>query len=786
LNIESAFIRITAAASIGRENQFMNRIVRCGLAALLGFSVVAASMAQPVKLGAGTYFLSPKGSDKAPPAADGRTGVMSQRAVPTNQWYSTLLFNPKPEALFVQPITVKTTPAGLELALPSKQVVPTVRRDVEIHYPHKDPIVISPVAFDPGPALLSQASDWAIDIEMGRAADKMTVTVAHGSPYAQIRLSRGDVRLRLPAAGERLDSAGDARVLALTIQGKTYAAFGPTGVVWQAVSPTEWLGRMPANKGYLSAAALPDAQPATLALFTRHAYAFLKDTRVDWRYDAAASVVTTSFTATTEQMEGADHGTLLGLYPHHWFNNAAVAGKLGPAFDTVRGQIRLLPGSQFSTSTRYTGFVPHWPGVKSGPRTDELADLFKADLRKRRELIPGRENKDNWRTSAYWQGKGLTRATQLAAVAEQQGDIGARDQLFDLVRERIEWWFSGAGSKSYFHYDKGLGTVVTYPDEFFAVEQMNDHHFHYGYWIRAAAEVALRDPAWAAKDKWGGMVDLLVADIATAERGRADFPFLRNFDPYEGHSWASGVGMGATGNNQESSSEAINAWAGLILWAEVTGNAKLRDIGVYLYASEVDAINHYWFDIHKLVLAPEYKHVEVSMLFGGSYAHNTWWTDEPRQIHGINLLPIAPFSTYLGIDPAFVQRNMDSLKVNTQTYKARGQFPPNPPPDDIWQDIFGKYLALADPAAALAQWDRHGSVEVGDTRTHTLHWMLSLQAMGRPDFSVHADTVLYAVFKRADGRKTYLAYNAGKSPLSVRFSDGKTLSIPPGSLGQSN
>ena len=208
---------------------------------------------------------------------------------------------------------------------------------------------------------------------------------------------------------------------------------------------------------------------------------------------------------------------------------------------------------------------------------------------------------DNWRT-AYWQGKGLTRLTKLAAVAEQQGDLAARDQLLGWSRSAWSGGSRATGSRSYFHYDKGLGTVVTYPDEFFAVEQMNDHHFHYGYWIRAAAEIALRDPAWAAKERWGGMVDLLVADIATTERGRADFPFLRNFDAYEGHSWASGVGLGDFGNNQESSSEAINAWAGLILWGEVTGNRALRDLGVYLYTTEIEAINHYWFDIHGLVL----------------------------------------------------------------------------------------------------------------------------------------------------------------------------------------
>jgi hypothetical protein len=122
--------------------------------------------------------------------------------------------------------------------------------------------------------------------------------------------------------------------------------------------------------------------------------------------------------------------------------------------------------------------------------------------------------------------------------------------------------------------------------------------------------------------------------------------------------------------------------------------------------------------------------------------------------------------------------------VETVIYNERGQFPPNPPPKDVWQDVFAKYLALADPQAALAQWDRWGSVEGGDTRTHTLHWMHSLQQMGTPDFSVTADTALYSVFKRPDGGKTYLAYNAGKAPLNVKFSDGKTLSVAPGTLGR--
>jgi hypothetical protein len=100
-------------------------------------------------------------------------------------------------------------------------------------------------------------------------------------------------------------------------------------------------------------------------------------------------------------------------------------------------------------------------------------------------------------------------------------------------------------------------------------------------------------------------------------------------------------------------------------------------------------------------------------------------------------------------------------------------------PADIWQDVFAKYLALVDPAAALESWDRWGSFELGDTRSHALHWMLTLQHWGTPDFTVTADTPLYTVLRRPDGRRTYMAYNAGRKPLTVRFSNGVELKVEP-------
>jgi endoglucanase Acf2 len=749
--------------------------IGCLMAALTLIPLWAA--AQTVKVGAGAYVLTPKGGDPSAPSARMRTDAMLKTAAQTNQWYSSLIFSSKPEVIYAQPLTFLAAPTGLELALPAKEVVPTERRDVEIHYPHKDPLTISPTAFLPGPAKLAKATDWSIDISMASGADEMRTTIAHGGPYAQIRLTRGDARIRLPSAAERVAPSDDARVLWLRSAGRLYGVFGPTGVQWEQASSTEWIARLPEASRFLSASVLPDDLPSTRALFIRHAYSFIEDTRVSWQVDRPTGEVTTRFQVNTTSLEGPDAGPLLGLYPHHWHDNSDVLHRLGPAYDSVRGKIRLLAASSFNTKATYTGFVPWWPAVSESGRGAELKDLMKADLRNARRMMLEIGN------GPYWQGKGLQRILKLLDVVQAQGDAEGSAQLMKLLKGRIESWFSGEDRKTYFHVDRTIGSVLAHPEEYFSIEQMNDHHFHYGYWIRTVAELALRDPAWAARDRWGSMVDLLVSDIATTRRGGQDFPFLRTFDPYEGHSWASGIGLGGWGNNQESSSEAVNAWAGLILWGEINADAALRDLGIWLYTNEIRAIEHYWFDRHRLVFPPEYRHVETSMVFGGKYAHNTWWTDEPRQIKGINLLPITTASTYLGVDPAFIKRSLGTLETDTKVYHARGK---RADPPDIWQDLFAKTMALADPATGLSQWNRWGAVELGDTRSHTLHWLLSLQEMGTPDLSVTADTTLFSVFRRPDGRKTYLAYNVGPQPVVVRFSDGQFMTVAPRTLERSH
>ena len=92
----------------------------------------------------------------------------------------------------------------------------------------------------------------------------------------------------------------------------------------------------------------------------------------------------------------------------------------------------------------------------------------------------------------YWQGKGLQRITQLILLISKEESI--KEKLLDLTKKG--WTMDGESNKTYFHYDKNIKSVVSYPEEYDAVRNLNDHHFHYGYWIRAASDITLREPVW--------------------------------------------------------------------------------------------------------------------------------------------------------------------------------------------------------------------------------------------------------------------------------------------------
>lgn len=618
-------------------------------------------------------------------------------------------------------------------------------------------------------------SDWTVNAYWDGGANTLSATFGHGLPYVFLTKTGGAFVIKLVATP--FDVVNNGEVFAFTASnnmGARYALFAPTGSTWVQNGLNITLSA-PVGANYLAIAALPNSEASTLELFRQHAYNFVTDTRVEYSVDATTQAVTTTFQITTVAKETG--GTLsprplIALYRHQWLHLADNPTDTGLSYNTTRGDMRLYDTDAFSTQMQFGGVLPALPDLP----LDNLDGYTDAQLRAYIQDVY--EPSGNYDYTAdpretYWEGKNLNRLAQLVHLADQQGLITERDSFLTYLRRTIEDWFDGQ-TPYLFYLDENWNVLQGYPSGFGADSQINDHHFHWGYFVTAAATIARYDPAWAAN--YEGSVELLVRDAANWERTDTRFPYLRHFDPYAGHSWAAGHQAFGAGNNQESSSEAMNFATGMILWGSAVGNDAMRDAGIYIYTTEQQAIEQYWFDVDEAVFPEPYPFETVGILWGHGIAYATWWTANPEEIHGINFLPLTGGSLYLGHRPDYVARNLAEL------YAAPGA-------EGHWHDILWQYEALADPTAALDRWANEpnyvadGAQEAGETVAHTYQWLHAFNAAGQVDPTVTADIATYAVLiDPTTQNRTCMAYNATGVPQMVTFSNGAMLYLAPRTL----
>lgn len=725
----------------------------------LAFIAAPAGAAEGVvPAGAGSYLDKLPAGSKGPPSDIFQTDAVRAK-MPTNDWWSSVAWMKFSERQYPHPLAVQCQKDGLRVFYPGKNI--TGSKDAVFGFmpgEKGDDLILGHSAGGDFPdARVDGWSDWFVRVRFGAAGKEMTVSYGHGSPFVYALYDGGNPTITFPAAPKVWSGDAKDAVLGITINGAHYALFGPSGSTWDGVGG-KVLTSQSGGKRYFSLAVLPDEKPTTLALFRKHAYAHVTDTKVSWQYDVKTAAVTTKFAFTTVVHEPGAEATLFALYPHQW--RYSKSPLLGSTYPSVRGTMKLAAGKEFTTEMKFPGVLPALPKMPD-------CDPAKITTYVRKEV----DQKEPGVKDTYWDGKWLGRQAAVATIAEQYGLADATTELDNRIRTRLEDWFTaGDGGKSktkrVFAYDAKWGTLIGYPASYGSDTDLNDHHFHYGYFIRAAAEVARQDPKWAADDKWGGMVNLLIRDIASPDHADPLFPFLRNFDPYAGHSWASGNAKFGDGNNNESSSEAMNAWYGVALWGEATGNKAVRDLGVWLYTTEMAGIHEYWFNVHGDNFPKGYTPSVVTMVWGGKGANGTWFSGAPEAIHGINFLPITGGSLYLGLYPDYAKKNYDAL-VSERGGTDWKQ----------WADILWMYRALSDPADAVKQFEAAGDkakAEDGNSLANTYQWIYSLKALGRANASVTADDPQAVAFASGQG-KTYVAYNGTAGAKVVKFSDGYEL-----------
>ena len=523
------------------------------------------------------------------------------------------------------------------------------------------------------------------------------------------------------------------------------------------------------NDRYMSIALLPSTSLEEaledVSTYYKYAYNFVTDTKVSWEVSSSDYSSKTTFNIKTTpkrtDIAGQRDGTLFCLYPHQYNNATSVSYVSGKTFNTLRGKLKLAQGTGFSTKVNFKGIVPFFQYDVEDIK-DDLSYYLTNDANGIK--IDTNPYYDN----PYRAGKVIAKLANLLPISDNLKDETVKHSIIVKLKALLKNWLTYSGSEEgrYFAYDETWGGLEGIRDDEFYSFKYNDHHFHFGYFIYSAAILAMYDTEFV--NDYGQMINLLIKDIANTKRNDPDFPFMRHFDFYESHSWANGMGgQNDEGIDQESSSEAMNAWSAIYLWGIATGNKEYENLGIYLYSNEYEAIKYYYFDVDGEILTSAYNHNSVGRLFGGRVSYDLFFYPMiPQTIKGIQVLPMTPAMTYLAYDKYYLN---DFYNESVSESGASPAF---------WYDVWARLVALYDPSGAITKFNTYKETdpEEGSSMSFTYHFINFFDKYGTPEFTHTADTSSYMVLEK-DGINTYCAYNPGNSSKNVMFysSTGESL-----------
>ncbi|MGN6444494.1 glycosyl hydrolase [Amnibacterium sp.] len=523
-------------------------------------------------------------------------------AVPTNRWFSGLVFGAKPQPVFPMPLSFTASSHGFDIGLPR----PVATADSIL-----GPAVAGlGLRFDGAPMRVSGYDALTVTSRFG-AAD---VLMAEGWPYVAVT-ARSALTARFTTA---LRTGPDGTAQAV-VGGTTYAVRAPSGAVSGsrlrlAAGQRAVLWALPSG---VSAATMAAGAKGVVtgSTVTHHAAGDRIVTRLGYRTVGDAPTV---LAATAMQQTGGAH-----------CRSGAVLSSLG-TLSLCRGR---------SITSGVAAVTPSDSIDLSHASSAQLASI-RSQLTRDLQSTPAEP------ADTYAGGKWLYRLANLLQVAKAAHDPAAAADARKRLQTALTEWTQPKGcdtrSTHCFVHDTRIGGIVGLQASY-GSDQFNDHHFHYGYFLYAAAVAAQDDAALGARI--APVIDLLAADIAspTAQDG---IPALRVYDPWAGHSWASGYAPFADGNNQESTSEAVNAWNGLALWASARKDAALTSTAAWLLANEAAAAKAFWL-YPDLRAFPAFHHAFASLVWGGKRDSATWFSPDPAAKLAIQLIPMSPAAGYL-------------------------------------------------------------------------------------------------------------------------------------------
>ncbi|PRP85441.1 glycoside hydrolase family 81 protein [Planoprotostelium fungivorum] len=334
----------------------------------------------------------------------------------------------------------------------------------------------------------------------------------------------------------------------------------------------------------------------------------------------------------------------------------------------------------------------------------------------------------------YAWGVEASKFARLALMADQVGRQDLVQQIITKLRNSFAPWYDPStcppgANCAVPAYDVMWGGIVSNktlndPGLEFGNGFYADHHFHYGYWIYAYATLIKYDPSFRKDHDF--LAQELIRDFANPSKVDPYFPPARHFDHFHGHSWASGIAFGGSDRNQESTSEAVNSYYALSLYALVVQNDDLYQWARILMAQEIKTAQRYWHlydsnsDPHpqdpSYPRESSYNVTENFSTFanlasgaGSSAGAWTFFGNNPTYISGIELIPITPVSELL-VDVPWAKRSFSACQADL---KNVGQ---------EWETLLQLARSTFDPAGAWGRLQQLNFYGNGGSASNSLYF----------------------------------------------------------------
>ncbi|KAI0408289.1 glycoside hydrolase family 81 protein [Xylaria palmicola] len=415
-----------------------------------------------------------------------------------------------------------------------------------------------------------------------------------------------------------------------------------------------------------------------------------------------------TYTFTFQKAGFSDAKLLMYALPHHYESFDSATAKETSTIKlqtTTKGMAKAVVADSWTMTEPNMpvsmGFAPWDPA--EGPK-DKLSDsaiktITSTAVKELSQDVDQQSNQD----SMYFSGKALAKFAGLCFTANnllknpklaQSGldNLKTAFKRFITNKQQFPLYYESAwggivSSASYKTGNNGADFGNTY---------YNDHHFHYGYFIYAAAVIGYLDPSWLTKENTD-YINTMVRDIANPSVSDKYFPVSRNFDWYHGHSWAHGLYETLDGKDQESSSEDAMAAYAIKMWGRTIKDGNMEARGNLMLSVVARSLSQYYLYTEQNSVQPaNYIGNRVAgILFENKCDHTTYFGARVEYVQGIHMLPLLPSTRFT--------RPGDFVRQEWATYFDEGRADEA---EGGWRGILYGNLATVDPAAAWAFFTR--------------------------------------------------------------------------------